>query len=157
MILETKFGDVEIKEATVVDYPRIAHLLRHNEHRVPTWSEIRDLSVVAICNGDVIGFIWACTGASTSAFLDFLVVDSNYRSDKTEDEKRSTIGLALGVDIIRRLKERGVTRLVCNIMDNMYGKCLAQFYKRIGFEIVNSLGVGRANLDTVFTNMLERQ
>lgn len=153
---KTIYGKAIIREAKHDDYPSIVALMSNNELQIPIWSEIEKLSMIAIVNDKIVAFIWACVGNCTTAYLDHLIVDRKYRDDKDSNMSRTTIGIQLCMEMFRELMRRGTTRLVCTLMDDIYGKCMARAYDDLGFTIVQSLGVARGNLCEITSNLIKR-
>ena len=153
---KTKYGEAIIREANRDDYPQIAGMFADNHLYVPMWSEIEKLSMVATIDDKVVAYIWACVGNCTTAYLDHLLVDEDYRDDKDKESGRSVVGLQIGIELLRNLIRRGTTRVVCTLMDDFYGRCMARLYQDAGFQIVNSLGVARGNIHEVTTGLMKR-
>lgn len=145
----TKF---RISVATVENYDGIKSLFSRNQQACPEWDEISEYGLVALEDGKLIGYIWACIGDSKAAYISHLVVDRDHRV-KDDTIGRSVVALSLGARMFEDLSKMGITRVVATIQDNQIGDVLAETYKKIGFSLVPCKYIARGNPSVISENL----
>ena len=116
-----------IRHATTGDLDGIFDLLKKYDFNVMSPSEMfSGIPFVAIEDGKVVGFLW-CMVSCRVGFCNILVVDEDYRR-KTE-HGRSEIGVELGIEVMKEMHVRGVTKFVTVVGDRPWRDSLLRLYR----------------------------
>lgn len=96
---------MKIRPFKIEDYTAIVNLLEENNMATPTRSsDLRGICLVAEEREEIIGVIYALTGSSTQAYINYFAVKKDYREQE--------IGKALSSQMDKVLKVLGIERYV---------------------------------------------
>ena len=87
---------IKIRLAEIEDCDNIVELLNNNFVEPPVeFDEIRDMCFIALQDNTVIGSIWALTGKSSKAYIDYFAVTGEKHCEKVAMKLIKTMRVAL--------------------------------------------------------------
>lgn len=118
---------MDIRKSNNYDYMGIIDLLEtYGFPRLEEEELYSGSSFVAVEDEEIVGFIWALVSGRV-AYVNYLVVDVEYRHKVNCG--RSKTGIMLGVEMMKMLYSRGVTKLTCLVGKREYSDMLLRFYR----------------------------
>lgn len=116
------------------DYEQVVQLIVDNGLKMPSPQELGGYGLVWEEDDKIVGFIWALTSDdSASVFVDYFVVDPNYR-DEEDNVGRGFIAVSLMMAFLTDMQKKGKTRVMGQLPEGKLSESLARIYNNVGMN-----------------------